>query len=344
MGTGIEWTHHTDYTGETWNPITGCQETSPGCANCYVPRVVDQFNLDENDRYSGIVDTEDRQFTGTVKFNREDLDQPQRWTKPRMIFVNSMSDLFYEDIPVQWIFEVFNTMAHPDCEDHLFLLLTKRAERMQSIINHELVEYATTEEPFSVLAKRINSDQWPLDTVWCGVTVEDQDHTHRIPTLQETQTTKRFVSCEPLLGPLDLDRTIPGEAHYAIHPLSGQVKSVGGSDDRPGIDWVIAGGESGPNARPPHPDWFRTLRDQCDQYDVPYFFKQWGQWVPEAQSDGCTPETAENARYVDCNGNTAPTDTGARKGRVTVHPVGKKQSGRILDGQTHDAFPETIIG
>lgn len=233
MGTKIEWCE------ETWNPVTGCTKVSEGCRNCYAERMAK--------RLAGRFGYPERpdHFKVTLHFDR--LAQPLRWDKPRKIFVCSMGDLFHEEVPDDHILRVFRIMGRANVERHKFLLLTKRPERMKEWI----IEY--------VVDRDGNPD--PFHNIWLGVSAEDQETADsRIPVLLRTPAAKRFVSCEPLLGEIDLDRGNYGSTGFWIDQL----------------DWVIAGGESGPGARPPDPDWFRSLRDQCNTAGKPFFFKQWG--------------------------------------------------------------------
>jgi len=208
----IEWTE------ATWNPATGCTKLSPGCKHCYAERLAFRLQAMGQSRY-------DNGFTLTL---HEDLvDLPLRWKKPRMIFVNSMSDLFHHDVPVVFLQHVFDTMRRAHW--HQFQVLTKRSERVLE------------------LDSRI---EWP-ENLWMGVSVESARYTFRIDHLRQTRAHIRFLSLEPLLGPLDNLNL------YDIH-------------------WVIVGGESGPGARPIQLAWVRAIRDQCKQAGVPFFFKQWG--------------------------------------------------------------------
>jgi protein gp37 len=205
--TGIEWTD------KTWNPATGCNKVSPGCSNCYAEAITQRF---PNGFPNG--------FKLTLHPDR--LDQPRRWRKPQRIFVNSMSDLFHKDVPLEFIRQVFEVMG--DTPHHTYQILTKREQRLQ-----ELAPLLT----------------WHPN-VWMGVSVESQAYVHRVEALRSVPAQVRFLSCEPLLGPLDLDLT--------------------------GIHWVIVGGESGHNSRTIEADWVRSIRNQCAAYDTAFFFKQWG--------------------------------------------------------------------
>lgn len=210
--TAIEWTD------ETWNPATGCDDASPGCDHCYARRVANELQLRGARNY---------QNGFKVTLHHHMLDRPLHWKKPRKIFVNSMSDLFHVEIPVTFIRQVFDTMVAADW--HQFQVLTKRSGRLLKL-NDRL--------------------PWP-DNVWMGVSVENSDYTCRIDHLRRSSAHIKFLSLEPLIGPipnLDLD----------------------------GIDWVIVGGESGPEARPMDAGWVREIRDQCQESGVPFLFKQWG--------------------------------------------------------------------
>lgn len=208
----IEWTE------STWNPVTGCTKVSPGCRNCYAERMARRLEGMRHPKYL-------RGFEVTL--HEGALADPLRWKTPQTIFVNSMSDLFHEDVPLEFIERVFATMR--DAAQHQFQVLTKRSERLRA------------------LGARL---EWP-DNVWMGVSVERADYSFRIDDLRLTPARRRFLSLEPLLGPLpDLELT--------------------------GIDWVIVGGESGPRSRPVSAEWVADIRDQCLAAGVPFFFKQWG--------------------------------------------------------------------
>ncbi|MGQ9674384.1 MAG: DUF5131 family protein [Chloroflexota bacterium] len=218
--TGIEWTQ------ATWNPVTGCTKIAAGCVNCYAERMANRLKAMGNPRYTN-------GFRPTM--HPDLLALPLRWRQPRTIFVNSMSDLFHEAVPLEFIKDVFRTIETADW--HTFQILTKRASRL------------------SALAGDL---RWPAN-LWMGVTIERQDYAWRADHLRRVPCAVRFLSCEPLLGPLDLDLE--------------------------GIDWVIVGGESGPGARPMELDWSRRLRDQCLRAEVPIFLKQLGGAVDKRGRD-----------------------------------------------------------
>jgi protein gp37 len=214
----IEWTE------ATWNPVTGCSQVSPGCAHCYAKTFAERWRGVSGHPY-------EQGFE--LKLWPKRLDQPLRWRRPRVIFVNSMSDLFHEEIPLPFIQEVFRIMGEADW--HVFQVLTKRHERLLE------------------LCDRL---PWPPN-VWIGVSIENRRFVHRADYLRQVPAAVRFISAEPLLGPLEaLDLT--------------------------GIDWLIAGGESGPGHRPVREEWLIELRDHCSQEDVAFFFKQWGGARPKS--------------------------------------------------------------
>ena len=208
----IEWTE------STWNPVTGCTKISAGCKNCYAERMAKRLKAMGQPNYANGFD---------VTTHEHALDLPLNWKRPQTIFVNSMSDLFHRDVPTDFILKVFDMMNKADW--HLYQVLTKRAGRL----------------------RKLDSRLPWAPHIWMGVTVENADHVARIDDLRHSGAGTKFLSLEPLLGPipdLDLD----------------------------GIDWVIVGGESGPGARPMHPNWVRDIREQCGRLEVPFFFKQWG--------------------------------------------------------------------
>ena len=208
----IEWTEF------TWNPVTGCIKVSQGCKNCYAERMAKRLRAMGAGRYVG-------GFRPALHWDL--IDAPLAWKKPRLVFVNSMSDLFQEDVPEAFILKVFQTMV--SCPRHTFQILTKRSDRLRE------------------LSARL---PWP-ESVWMGVSVEDARVTSRATDLAEVPAAVRFLSCEPLIGPLD---RLPLE----------------------NIDWVIVGGESGPRARAMEAEWVKSIRRQCRKYGVAFFFKQWG--------------------------------------------------------------------
>lgn len=209
---------HIEWTQMTWNPVTGCTKVSQGCKHCYAERMAKRLKAMGSKRYQ-------QGFKITLQ---EDLvDLPRKWKQPRVVFVNSMSDLFHPEVPLEFIAKVFKTMV--ECHQHQFQVLTKRSERLKEVCDQL---------------------PWP-ENVWMGVSVEDERVIHRVTDLQQVPAAVRFLSCEPLIGPLDR------------LPLAN-------------IHWVIVGGESGPKSRPMEKEWVHSIKHQCDQADVAFFFKQWG--------------------------------------------------------------------
>ncbi len=263
MSTGISWTD------ETWNPIRGCTPVSAGCTNCYAARQARRFS-GPGKAYDGLtrMTASGPKWTGKIRLVPEVLDQPLRWRKPRRIFVNSMSDLFHEDVPSEFIAAVFGVMA--GARQHTFQVLTKRPERMAQWFRW--VETDVREPRWECLEKaeelidrepqEDSESTWPLPNVWSGVSVEDQEAANeRIPLLLQTPAAVRFLSCEPLLGPLDLDprKWAPTDTCFQAPPK---------------LDQVIVGGESGPGARPCDVRWIRSIVQQCREAKVACFVKQ----------------------------------------------------------------------
>jgi protein gp37 len=308
--TGIEWAD------ATWNPVVGCSVLSPGCTHCYAMRFA-AARLDGNPKTPHYLGTTQRVngqpvWTGRLGLAPEHVwTQPLRWKRPRRIFVNSMGDLFHENVPPGWLDHAFDVMAR--ASQHTFLILTKRAERAR--------DWLSAPETRLTVTGDWASRPWPLPNVWLGVSVEDQRRAdERVPVLLDTPAAVRFVSAEPLLGPIEFRRRDGSESTcWLSGSFSDTESGRAGRCVHGGIDWVIAGGESGKDARPMHPDWARGLRDQCAAAGVPFFFKQWGEWAPH---DGRRLPSIHT--FDDC---------------TRVFRVGKTAAGRHLDGVTHDAFP-----
>lgn len=331
--TEIEWTD------ATWNPISGCAKVSQGCKNCYAER--DWGRLVHLPAYK------DRAFTD-VACHAERLEQPLRWKRSRKVFVNSMSDLFHPDVPDEFIDQVFAVMAL--AEQHTFQVLTKRADRMFRYMttlqsrSHEIAQSAMhilngkywtdADSVFDFVAHRIGSGALP--NVWLGVSVEDQKAAdERIPLLMQTPAAVHWISAEPLLGAVDLLATPAGDI---LCHCDGCLEMTPNTR----LDWVVAGGESGPNARPMHPDWIRGLRDQCAVAGVPFLFKQWGEWtetVPVAGGDLGGDMRAGHTQIVKANG---VIDGHFRAGDALMAKLGKKNTGRLLDGAIHDGYPNDL--
>ena len=298
--TGISWTD------ETWNPVVGCKVVSPGCTNCYAMREAGG-RLKSHYKYEGLTKTNKRGpvWTGgiraSVKVN--ELEAPARWRRPRQIFVCSMGDLFYERVGQAMIDHVFGMAMC--CEHHVFQILTKRPERMRN----EIVKLGEDLERLNLAAmsfidyRKEYSGAWPPPNVWLGFSAEDQTRfDERVgPMVQLAYAGwKVFLSAEPLLGRIRIDRELVGRR-------------------RCGIQHVIAGGESGPRARPSHPAWFESLRDQCVVAGVDFHFKQWGVWAPGGE-------------HLPWRGRAH-----VFPGGVVMHRLGTKKAGRRLNGRFYDA-------
>jgi protein gp37 len=256
--TKIEWTEY------SWNPVTGCTPASEGCQNCYAKRMATRLK----GRYGY---PEDEPFKVTL--HPEKLKEPLKWKKPRRVFVCSMGDLFHEQVPDEYIAKVWEVMSN--ASQHTFLVLTKRPQRMKDFLAR-LGWYIHDRDGYPMEAVLDEGGKYTLKNVWLGVTAENQQRAdERIPILLQIPAAVRFVSIEPMLGPVVIPEEWP--------------------------DWVICGGETGPGARPIHPAWVRSLRDQCQAAGTPFFFKSWGEWAE--------------------------------------HNVGKKKAGRLLDGRTWDEMP-----
>ena len=338
-----------EWTDATWNVVTGCEKVSPGCDRCYAETFAERWRGTPGHHFENGFD---------ITLRPERLDLPLKWRKPKRVFVNSMSDLFHKDIPDSYIAQVFATMARTP--QHTYQILTKRHGRMRSLVGdlfdggQRLLEAAPDEETALALYDTI----WPLPNVWLGVSVEDQKRANlRIPALIATAAAVRFLSCEPLLGPVDLTAWMPaGHASWRCQgpdclrfytgPLQQHCPDCGregywtGShtgNGRPNgqpIGWVIAGGESGHGARPMSPDWARVLRDQCQAAGVPYLFKQWGEYQPTDWKVIGRPSDRRNVLVGD------PIDDLGH--RWEMRRVGKGKAGRELDGRTWDEFPKAV--
>lgn len=305
--TPIEWTRSDDGSaGATWNPVTGCTKVSEGCDHCYAETFAERWRGVPGHPFEQGFD---------VRLWPERLTLPLRWRRPRRVFLNSMSDLWHDAVGADLIARVFAVIAV--AEQHTFQVLTKRPGRMHSLLSDEAfwhqVQKAAAEYGPSPEAMAAIDGQF-LPNLWLGVSVETQKWASvRLDKLAATSAAAvRFASCEPLLGELDIRPWLAGS-----------------------LQWVIAGGESGPGARPMHPDWARSLRDQCQDAGVPYFFKQWGAFAPEANGHDRGGIQFIDRRGQSWNGMEIP----ARPDAVGLRRVGKGRAGRMLDGRTWDEFP-----
>lgn len=342
-----------EWTDLTWNPVTGCDRVSAGCDHCYALTMAKRLKAMEARRIElGLLDASQAKYRADgdprtsgpgfgLAVHPDVLAEPLRWPGERKVFVNSMGDLFHDQVPDSFIAAVFAVMAMTP--QHTYQILTKRHARMRSLLGnanfgHQVAEVGRAEfircqrDWLSVGAMLGGR---PLANVWLGVSAEDQATANRrIPALLETPAAVRFVSAEPLLGPIDLSKWFA--------TFDDRIGAAGG------LGWVVAGGESGHGARPMHPAWARSLRDQCAAAGVPFLFKQKGSWTWEARygnpdSTGRDPWIdAEPDAYVnEADGRTADEDTAMREGGSWhgVYRVGKTRAGRQLDGRTWDEFP-----
>lgn len=317
-----------EWTDATWNPVIGCTKVSAGCKHCYAERQWPRLTKLVPE-YSG------RGFTD-VSMILDRLDQPLHWKRPRLVFVNSMSDLFHEAVDQRFIADVFGIMAA--CPQHTFQILTKRPARALKLLGQGCMGSFQDDVEECMALYTDAPLVWPLPNVWLGVSIEDQATAgERIPMLLDTPAAVRWISAEPLLGEVNIK---PWLQQKMFGPRAMNGNAYINSHETNRLDWVVAGGESGPKARPMNPHWVRSLRDQCAAADVPFLFKQWGEYLPITSAD--TP-----------NGLTFWPDDGSETGRleglnakaVEAHGreyarVGKKAAGRLLDGVQHGCYPE----
>ena len=352
--TAIEWTD------ATWNPLRGCSRVSEGCRNCYAERVAARFS-GMGLPYEGLT-TPAGTWNGEVSLITDHLTDPLHWKKPRMIFVNSMSDLFHENVREKWIDRIFAVMAL--CPQHTFQVLTKRPERMAHYFNapgsrRRIVEaseqFCTEPHTADFCDEHIRRSGGVLPNVWLGVSVEDQPTAdERIPHLLRCPAAVRWLSVEPMLGPVEIKSHLPKPMYHCsecgrelMHNFCRKCDTEDNTATNQiiGIDWVVCGGESGPGARPMHPDWARSLRDQCVNAGVPFFFKRWGEWCPATKDYGVSgslmPESGQKFTWIGYDGQVQnPSNIGLKTPIMAIARVGKKAAGRMLDGRTHDAYPE----
>lgn len=335
--TTIEWT---DY---TWNPVTGCHKVSPGCKNCYAETLTNRFaKVWGVESFREVVMHEDR------------LSEPEKNKKKwagKKVFVCSMSDLFHEDVPFDFIAKVYGAMVK--MPDTTFQILTKRPAR--ALAFHNYMKYlidSLHQEPIYKILKNTgafidHTTKWPLPNMWIGTSCENHETANeRIPYLLQIPAAVRFLSCEPLLGPINLTADCIScegygfrndgnenidDGYYDCLRCGGTGKSI-----YP-VDWVIVGGESGHGARLMHPDWVRSLRDQCARALVPFFFKQWGEWAPGSEYGPevmCLNTDKKHHLFdVPLTSNLQMTSL------QSMYRAGKSKSGNLLDGKQHLNFP-----
>lgn len=347
--TKIEWAE------VTWNPVTGCTPVSPGCEHCYARRMATRFR----GRFGYPADNPFR-----VTLHEDRVEEPLRWRRPQMVFVCSMGDLFHPEVPDQFIARVFGTMRY--ASHHTFMVLTKRPERMAAWFSQiwerpgeGYKRFGHERRPGGIEGYIVaEADRWPLPNVWVGVTVENQEMANRrIPILLQVPAAARFVSAEPLLGPVDLSEWIKEVRYCERH---GQLCDEGVTWDNNGqllckyckspverfrlLNLVIVGGETGPGARPMHPEWVRNIRDQCDAAGVAFFFKQWGEWMPH---DGCWDEPHQKIIMAPDGEIREPYHGWGLDQRECgwefMVRVGKKHAGRLLDSREWDEMPSQVM-
>lgn len=335
-----------EWTDATWNPLrardktTGkigwhCEKVSPACKHCYA----EMFNRRKLAIGTGLPYTHSSRDQVEILLDPQTLAQPLHWKRPRMIFVCSMTDLFGEFVPFRLVDRMIAVMAAAN--QHTYQILTKRPERMREYFHGGSVSFTP--------------DVWPRPNLWLGTSVESEDWLHRADSLAQCPGPVRFVSYEPALGPVDFSPW--------LKPQKNQSDRTDQSDRR--IDWVIAGGESGRDGRPAHPDWFRGVRDQCQAAGVPFFFKQWGQWWPKHPVYGETdavdrfedPDEHPNSKWVEHTETVLQRNgfqpCGLTKDEHWIHhqpepqqnpwwflSAGKKMAGRLLDGRQWNELPK----
>ena len=354
----IEWTE------KTWNPVRGCSPASPGCTHCYAMALAHRHGANPTiEGYEGLTQPSKAGpvWTGKVEAAPDAVwETPLRRRTPTMWFVNSMGDLFHPEVPDAWIDRAFAVMAL--CPQHTFQVLTKHPERMREYFASTRRGWVATAISNVAVGAGLPFEQpegpvewtdgpspelaftgdWPLPNVWLGVSAEDQTRAEaRIPVLLDTPAAVRFVSCEPLLGPIDL-QSLQYPRRYGSgwrDALWGVKRDAYGtrlpgytSRDLTTLDWVIVGGESGPKARPMHPDCARSLRDQCAAAGVPFFFKQWGEWWPGERKDHPRHDDFADEVWADAQSYEWSDETRALR-------IGKRAAGNVLDGRTHLDMP-----
>ena len=351
-----------EWTDASWNPIrarnlkTGkvgwhCEHVTTGCEFCYAEAMNKRLG-------TGLPFKPGHRQDIEIFLDEEMLLPPLRWKRPRMIFVCSMTDLFASFVKDEWIDKLFAVMAL--CPQHTFQVLTKRPERMREYVSAERAPFDCADAALvvgrhlpdgfpgwnrdnwkpSVIKHCTQPARWPLPNVWLGTSCERQEEAdERIPSLLETPAAFRFVSLEPLLGPINLGpffvRGTMSEADIDF------VRIAGTETEIHALDWVIVGGESGGKARPMHPQWARDIRDQCEAAGVSFLFKQWGEWIPKSAEDGWTL-TKDHIVFEDGEATLYrgwPPGGGTNAPPAFLERVGKKAAGRLLDGRTWDEFP-----
>jgi protein gp37 len=304
--TGIEWTE------TTWNPTSGCSIVSPGCSHCYAMSMAHRMQHNpklSNSAYRGVTRKTKGGpvWTGRVNVSASALVKPLRWRKPRLVFVNSMSDVFHEELSTAQIARIWAVMAI--AKQHTFQVLTKRPERMLAWLSDSATKLSV-ELAMRSIDRTAKLDSWPLRNVWCGTSVEDQRRAdERIPIIAQVPAAVRFLSMEPLLSSVQLRKTLSARLLRRI-------------------DWVIVGGESGPKSRPMHPQWAQQIRDDCLSLDISFFFKQVGSWAWVRDKSA--------KKWLNPEGRMSATPIAGWQG---LRFGSKKSGGRKLDGRMWEQLP-----
>ena len=346
----IEWLHRPGTLPESWNFVTGCNKVDRGCKHCYAEIMHRRLQFMYPKKY-------DHDFLTGAHVHEELLQLPFSWKKPCTVFVNSMSDLFHENVPFDTILHAWAIMLAT--QQHTYIIATKRVERAREYFDWLAKEsepmqkkyamyreYICPEERVKLLMRErfgidvIRSAVYPSKNIWLLASVNDQASANlRIPVLITLPVKVKGISAEPLTGPIDIEAIVAPRAEN--HSANG--KSLGLKKIHH-LAWIIAGGESGGKASALSPWWLRNLRDQAKDAEVPFFFKQWGEYIPNSQYEG--PELKAN-RYKWVNSATGKmtpaighwNETEMLQHQDQVIRMGKKAAGRVLDGKTHDGFP-----
>lgn len=335
--TAIEWTHWPNRVGVTWNPIKGCSRVSEGCRNCYAERMAARFSdsfINPGAPFAGFANmtANGPRWTGRVELDERKLREPLSWKKPRVAFI-SMSDPFHEKLTADQIVGMFEVMSA--AKDHVFIVLTKRPERIVPVLYDEPGRFYLG-----------GGDYFP--NIVIGTSVENQETADkRLPFLAELKNASMgwttMVSYEPALGPV-----VWPASHRLATDQERDAGEAGAIRKSPPFDWLVAGGESGPGARPSHPDWYRQARDFCQAAGVPYFFKQWGAWAPHSHGfrDGGKYDwgtvTAGGEFFRTATPWNGHDDDGS--GEASMICVGKKAAGSLLDGIDWKELPKMAGG
>lgn len=302
----IGWLNMPGFKPETWNPIVGCTKVSPACNDCFAERMANRLSGMPKTAYYKEVITNGK-WNGKTHLAESQLTKPLQWKSPRMIFTVDMGDLFHESVPFEWIDSVFSIMS--DLDQHIYVLLTKRPERILEFFCWKIL--------------RSGYNWRPKNNIWFGVTAENQEQANiRIPLLLKVPCAIRLVSIEPMLSRINIAEACKTSVIAKNFDYSGVQK----------LHWVICGGESGPKARPMHPDWVRSLRDQCQSANVHFFFKQWGELLPSCQ----TP----NMVFFGMHKKEVQFQSPHNPDKMNTYlKLGSKKSGDWLDDRKHHNWP-----